>query len=160
MPSARPLGPDSGPTLRPAQRADLDALLALEERAFRTDRIARRSFQRFLAAPNAALIVVELAGAFAGYALVSLRTDSKAARLYSIAVARKAAGHGIGRALLAAAEAAARARGAEAMRLEVHERNRRAAKLYRLNGYQPIGRRDGYYGDGGAALRFEKFLAP
>jgi ribosomal-protein-alanine N-acetyltransferase len=160
MPPARPAKPTIEPTLRPARPTDVDALLALEERAFRTDRISRRSFRHFLAAPRGVLTVAELSGRIAGYALVMLRANSSAARLYSLAVASDAAGQGIGQALLAAAESIARLRGASAMRLEVHERNRRAARLYRQSGYKQIGRREAYYEDGGAALRFEKRLLP
>src|SRR5512132_2007913 len=82
--------------VRPAQAADLDALLALESQAFRTDRISRRSFRRLLAAPSAAVMVAEHGGEIAGYALVLFRNGTPIARLYSIAVAPDAAGRRIG----------------------------------------------------------------
>ena len=144
--------------LRGGRPRDLDALCALETSAFRGDRIARRSFRRFLTSLGADLIVAELADGVAGYALGLFRRGSKVARLYSIAVAPAASGRGIGAALLAAAEQAAGRRGCTAMRLEVAARNKRAARLYSLAGYRQFGRIDGYYEDGGAALRFEKAL--
>jgi ribosomal protein S18 acetylase RimI-like enzyme len=146
--------------IRPAQAADLDALLALESEAFRTDRISRRSFRRLLAAPSAAAIVAERDSKIAGYALVLFHRGTPIARLYSIAVAPDAAGRRIGATLLAAAEQAAIERGAARLRLEVHEENDRAIALYRKAGYRQFGRHTHYYEDKGHALRFEKRLAP
>jgi ribosomal protein S18 acetylase RimI-like enzyme len=145
-------------TTRPAGLNDLEALAALEQRAFTTDRLSRRSFRRFLAARTAALIVAELDGRFAGYALVLLRKRATVARLYSIAIAADLAGHGIGTALLTAAEDAARRRRMAAMRLEVQEGNTAAIRMYERARYRRSGRQAGYYEDGTAALRYEKPL--
>ena len=60
--------------------------------------------------------------------------------------------------LLAAAEAAALARGCRAIRLEVHVTNHAAIARYRKSGYREFGRLRRYYEDGGDALRFEKRL--
>src|SRR2546423_805271 len=152
--------PTQAVPVRPAQAADLDGLLALESQAFRTDRISRRSFRRLLASPNAAVMVAELAGELAGYALVLFRNGTSIARLYSIAVAPRTAGRRIGATLLAAAEQAAIERGAARLRLEVHEANDPAIALYRKAGYRQFGRHTQYYEDKGHALRFEKTLAP
>jgi ribosomal protein S18 acetylase RimI-like enzyme len=43
--------------LRPGRLTDVDALAALEQRAFRGDRISRRGFRQFVRSPRAALIV-------------------------------------------------------------------------------------------------------
>ena len=144
--------------IRPADPGDLDRLVELENSAFSGDRISRRSLRSFIASPTAHLSLAEHAGLVAGYALVLFRPNARAARLYSIAVDPLAAGRGVGRALLAEAERVARARGIEAVRLEVREHNARALGLYRSCGYHPIGRREAYYEDGAAALRLEKRL--
>src|SRR5258708_7323344 len=123
--------PAHGVHVRPAALADLDGLTAIEEEAFATDRVSRRSLRHFLVSPNAAVIVAELGGKLAGYALVLFRGASAVARLYSIAVARHAVGKRLGATLLEAAEQAAIARGAGALRLEVHEANAAAIALYR-----------------------------
>ncbi|MFL5105010.1 MAG: peptidase C39 family protein [Xanthobacteraceae bacterium] len=149
-----------GTRVRPAQAADLDGLLALEEKAFRTDRISRGSFRRLLAAPSAAVIVAELDRDIAGYALVLFRKGTPVARLYSIAVAPLAGGRRIGAMLLEAAEQVAMERGAARLRLEVNEANSPAIALYRKSGYREFGRRAHYYEDKSHALRFEKRLAP
>src|SRR5438067_100632 len=46
--------------VRPAQPDDLVALLGLEDRAFTTDRMSRRSMRRFLSSPHAQVNVAEL----------------------------------------------------------------------------------------------------
>jgi ribosomal protein S18 acetylase RimI-like enzyme len=147
-------------TVRPAAASDLDALAALEEGVFSTDRISRRGFRRFLASPNAAVIVAEVDGKLAGYALVLFRKGTAVGRLYSIAVAPHAGGRRVGATLLKAAEDAAIERGAARLRLEVHEANDPAIALYRKAGYREFGRHARYYGDKGHALRFEKRLHP
>jgi ribosomal-protein-alanine N-acetyltransferase len=146
--------PESSIRLRPGRPGDLDALLALEQSAFLTDHLSRRSFRNFVASPNAALIVAEEAGRTVGYALVLFRPRSAVARLYSIAAA--VAGRGIGPMLLSAAEKAAVRRGCDNLRLEVHEKNAVAIRRYRKSGYQLFGRHLSYYDDRGDALRFAK----
>jgi ribosomal protein S18 acetylase RimI-like enzyme len=146
--------------IRAAKPADIEPLAALEARAFRTDRISPRGFRRFIASPAAAMIVAVHGGVLAGYALVLFRANTGIARLYSIAVAPEAGRRGIGAALLAAAEAAAIARGRAVLRLEVHEKNAAAIARYRKSGYGMFGRHFDYYQDRGHALRFEKRLTP
>jgi ribosomal protein S18 acetylase RimI-like enzyme len=145
---------------RRGKPGDLDALLELEGAAFATDHISRRGFRRFLHSPNAETIVVEHDDGLVGYALITFRSGSAVARLYSIAVAAHSAGRGVGRTLLAAAEEAALARGCVIMRLEVHEQNAAAIARYRKSGYIQFGRYPAYYQDKGDALRFEKRLTP
>jgi ribosomal protein S18 acetylase RimI-like enzyme len=146
--------------VRKAERGDLDALIDLEHCVFATDRLSRRSLRRFLQSPTAEVIVAEHGDPLAGTAIVLFRPRSLIARLYSIAVAPHMSGRGIAPMLLAAAEAAAVARGCCAIRLEVHVTNHAAVSRYRKSGYREFGRIRGYYDDGGDALRFEKRLAP
>jgi len=142
--------------LRKGAPRDLDALVALENDLFTTDRMSRRSLRHALRSPHAALLVADIGGHLAGYALVMFRSGSAVARLYSIGVTRKVSGRGVGSRLLAAAEAAALRRGCGALRLEVQESNRRAAGWYRRSGYSYLARHPAYYEDGSAALRLEK----
>ncbi|HKX09563.1 MAG TPA: GNAT family N-acetyltransferase [Stellaceae bacterium] len=146
--------------MRPAQARDLDALFELENRAFATDRLSRRSLRHFMRSPAAAMIVAEgEAGLLAGAAIVLFRSRSKVARLYSIAVAPHMSGRGVAPMLLAAAETIARRRGCRTIGLEVHELNHAAIARYRKQGYHEFGRHRRYYDDGGDALRFRKQLA-
>lgn len=146
-------------TIRKARRADLAALIAIETASFTSDRLSRRSFKYFLAAPNAAMVVAEIRGVLAGYALVAFRKGSAIARLYSIATDPNFRGRSLGLALLRAAERLALKRGASFMRLEVRCRNRRAIALYEREAYCRFGRIEDYYEDGAPAFRYEKSLA-
>jgi ribosomal protein S18 acetylase RimI-like enzyme len=140
--------------------ADLRALLDLENEVFHTDRLSRQSLRRFLDSPNAELIIADLDGRLAGYALVLFRSRTSTARLYSIAISPSCGRRGVGKALLAAAEQAALAWNCTSLRLEVHESNAAAIALYRQAGYRQFGRHEAYYGDSGAALRLQKRLYP
>jgi ribosomal-protein-alanine N-acetyltransferase len=142
---------------RTARPGDLPALLALEAQ-FPGDRMQARQFRHHLANPQAALRVLVEEGAVLGYALVLVRAGTRPARLYSIAVDRRQRGRGLGAALLADAERAARRFGRDRLRLEVRADNAAAIALYEGNGYRRFGRHEAYYEDGGDALRFEKAL--
>lgn len=148
----------SKPVVRPAEQDDLDALIAIEEKCFTTDRISRRSFRRFMKVDSAEVLIAEVDGAAAGSAVLLFRAGTALARLYSLAVDPALRGRGIGRALLAAAEHAAFEHDRIILRLEVREDNDTACALYRSQGYTPCGRVPDYYEDGMAALRFEKLL--
>lgn len=145
--------------IRPATEADLAALVALEQQAFRGDRMSRAQYRRHLRSAGASVLVATAAGDLLGSALVFFRRGSTLARLYSIATAPAARGRGLGARLLAAAEAAARARGCRALRLEVRVDNPAAIGLYERAGYRRIGAYAGYYDDGADAWRYEKPLA-
>jgi ribosomal protein S18 acetylase RimI-like enzyme len=145
--------------VRPATPRDLDALVALEQRAFSGDRMSRAQYRRHLASPSAAVLVAGAPGNdLLGSALVFFRHGTTLARLYSIATAPAARGRGIGANLLAAAETAARARGCRALRLEVRVDNAAAIALYERAGYRRMGGYTGYYEDGTDAWRYEKSL--
>ena len=67
------------------------------------------------------------------------------AELITVAVVPEARRKGIGAALVEAAGAFARARGAATIHLEVAEDNAPARALYARLGYEEVGRRRGYY---------------
>lgn len=139
--------------LRDARPADLPALLALEAR-FPGDRLSARQFRHHLGNPRARLRVAVAGGAIRGYHLVLLRRGSGLARLYSIAVDEAARGQGLGRRLLADAEAQARAAGCRGLRLEVRQDNGAANALYLAAGYRPLAALPAYYEDGAPGWRY------
>lgn len=79
----------------------------------------------------------------AGFALG--RVVAGEAELLTIAVAPEARRQGVGRAVLAAFEAEARARAAAVAFLEVAADNAAARALYHAAGWAETGRRQGYY---------------
>src|SRR5690242_9494853 len=113
-----------GIVVRDARPGDLDAIARLETESFETDRVSRRSLREFLRAPHRPVIAANIDGELAGYALVSLRKRAKAARIYSLAVGRRFARRGVGRALLQACEGYARRHRRTALTLEVRYDNK------------------------------------
>lgn len=144
--------------IRAAALRDLDAIHALEQRVFVTDRISRRALRSHIGAPHRPMLVARIGALLAGYALISLRKEGRVARLYSLAVDPALGRRGVARALIGAAEAYARKHKRQAMRLEVRAENAAAIALYEKLGYAPFGRHVGYYADGHDAVRFEKSL--
>ena len=144
--------------IRRATASDIDALTAIENAVFETDRMSRRAFRRFVRADTAAVLVAEAASRLAAYCVVLFRRGSGTARLYSIAAAPGGERNGYGRALLDAAERVAIGRGCASLRLEVRADNDRASELYERNGYHRIGEVPGYYADGATAFRYQKQL--
>lgn len=147
-----------GLRLRKARPGDLDAIHALELSVFDGDQLSRASLRRFIVAPSAHMAVAHAGPAFLGYSLTGFRKGSTKARLYSIAVDPAAGRKGVGRALLQAAEAAARRRGATDMVLEVRADNARAIALYEGMGYRRFDTLEAYYEDGATALRMTRPL--
>ena len=144
--------------VRRADAVDLEALLRLEQRAFRSDLISRAQYRRHIDSESALVLVATDNGSLLGSAVVFFRRGSSNARLYSLASAPEARGRGVGAALLRASEAAARRRRCVGMRLEVRAGNRTAQRLYETRGYLRKGIRRGYYEDGGDALCYVKTL--
>jgi ribosomal protein S18 acetylase RimI-like enzyme len=145
--------------IRPARASDVDALLAVENAVFQTDRLQRESFRRLIDRSSAAVLVAQTDDKIAGYCIVLLRAGTPAARLYSIATVPGMTGQGVGRVLLGAAEKAAVEHGKRSLRLEVREDNKRAVSIYQRAGFRTIGAKPGYYQDGMTALRMEKSLS-
>lgn len=146
----------SDPILRQATNDDLDALMQLEHRCFRDDRLSRRSFRRFLDMPRDRLIIAELENELVGYCLVLMSAATRLARIYSIAVSPVARGRGLGERLVQEAEREAVEADRIVMRLEVREDNAAAINLYKRLGYRQFGTYRDYYEDHGDALRFER----
>jgi ribosomal-protein-alanine N-acetyltransferase len=147
----------STPAIREAVPADIDALLAIET-VFPTDRLERRAFRHAIRSPTIDLLVADGDAGVAGYALLQRRRNSRTARLNSIAVRPGAAGKGLGKVLLEAAEARARTKGCTHLRLEVRADNKPARTLYEKAGYRRFDVMEDYYEDGEAAWRYEKEL--
>jgi ribosomal protein S18 acetylase RimI-like enzyme len=141
--------------------ADLDALLAIEEQSFNTDRLSRRRMRHWIRAENRAFIVCEASdrskiGSIAGYILLFYRKNTTTARLYSIAVSENFRGHGIARQLMHHGEQQVRVSGRHQIQLEVRPDNGAAIALYASLGYHHFGAYREFYEDGQDALRFRK----
>ena len=144
--------------IRDARLEDIDALVALEERCFETDRLSRRNFRHLIAKGKAVTLLEESQGQVTGYVLVLFHRGTSLARLYSIAVDPALHRSGLGRRLTDAAENAARARDCVTMRLEIRTDNHASIGLFKEMGYREFGTYTDYYEDHMSALRMEKRL--
>ena len=151
-------------TVRHARLDDLDALVGLEHAIFAEEAATRRSLRHAMRSPTMSLLAAfasgELGAALLGAAIIECRSNARAARLSSIAVAPVHAGRGIGSLLLAAAEERALVVGRERLRLEVRADNRPAIRLYEHHGYARFAVRPNYYEDGMTAWCYERTLGP
>lgn len=144
---------------RPALPSDLDALTALEQRCFDSDRLSRRSFKKWIKRGHEGFIVAESEDLqLAGYALVLLQPGTRLARLYSIAVDPARRGQKLGERLMEAAEDYAHEERRLYLRLEVRKDNQGAIALYEKRGYRLFGLTPDYYEDHEDALRYQKRL--
>ena len=136
-----------------ADVADAPALAALHAAAF-------PGGERW--GPDAIRLMLEMPGAFGlhlpGQGFVLARVAADEAEILTLAVVPEARRQGHGGTLLAGAMAAAAARGAAAMFLEVSERNAAARALYIASGFAEAGRRRRYYADGADALVLRREL--
>lgn len=142
--------------IRPVVLSDLEALVALEESCFTTDKLSRRSFRRWCSSENCIFLVAEYGSELLGYGLVLLHKGTHLARLYSLAVSAAARGRGLGQKLIAGLEEGAMAKERFYMRLEVAKTNGAAIRLYEKLGYRVFGEYENYYEDHSDALRMQK----
>ncbi len=130
------------PALRTMALADVDAVLAVEVRAY-AHPWSRGNFIDSLAAGYTAKLARDDDGALLGYFVAMPGVDEL--HLLNLTVAPERQGQGLGHALLSAVLAEARALPAARLLLEVRESNARARRLYAARGFAEIGRRRAYY---------------
>jgi ribosomal-protein-alanine N-acetyltransferase len=132
---------------RHAHPADLSALRALEEEVFDPGYppvVLRQLLDLF---PDL-FFAAELDGDVVGYVSGGLSSDRDRAWLLSLAVAPRAKGRGIGRALVETLIEALSATPARDLRLTMDPTNASAAGLYARFGFREAGREEAYFGPG------------
>lgn len=135
----------SAVVIRDADLTDLDAIIRLETETFAADAWSRDVMAAELASPNTLYLAALSGDELVGYAGLSAPTGSTQADIQTIAVDTTHRRLGIGRVLLQHLLAAARARGADEVLLEVRADNPGAQRLYELNGFTAIAVRPRYY---------------
>ena len=131
----------SAATLRPMREDDLEAVIAIETRAYPFP-WTRGIFRDCLLAAYPAWVLHEH-GLVVGYGVVSLAADE--AHILNVCIAPERQGRGHGRRLLRALVDFARDSGAARVFLEVRPSNPHAIALYHDEGFNEIGRRPRYY---------------
>ncbi|MGK5113133.1 GNAT family N-acetyltransferase [Geodermatophilus sp. CPCC 205506] len=144
-------GPQAAGWVRPAVAADLPAIVHVVEAAYLPWVPIIGTRPAPLSADHAALLaegvvfvtgLAELPPAGSLEGLVVLRPEPRTLCIDNVAVHPRVQGRGLGRRLLAFAEAEARRLGLPAMRLYTHERMRSNLRLYTAAGYVETGRED------------------
>lgn len=136
----RALAP-SGRRLRAMREGDLDAVMAIERRAYPFP-WSRGTFRDCLLAGYPALLALE-GDVPAGYGLMSVAAGE--AHVLNLCTAPERQSRGLGRWMLQALLRTARDRGAQRIFLEVRPSNPQAIALYHSEGFDEIGRRPRYY---------------
>jgi len=133
-------------SIRPAERADLLAVVRIENDSF-SQPWPYDAFERFLGEPG--FLVAQTDGEIAGYVVadVTQQIGRSLGHIKDIAVHADHRGAGVGSALLSRALGVLAARGAETVKLEVRRSNDGAKRLYREFGFEPLRRVSGYYGN-------------
>jgi ribosomal-protein-alanine N-acetyltransferase len=128
--------------IRPARRADVPALAALERRCF-SDPWTAEALGELIGSPSGLLLVVEEVDGIEAYLVA--RAVAGEGEILSLAVAPECRRRGLGARLLIAGLEAMAAGGAFEVYLEVRVSNAAALALYGRHGFAPIGRRPRYY---------------
>jgi ribosomal-protein-alanine acetyltransferase len=132
--------------LRGASTADLEEIMALEERLFVNDAWSRETMRLELASPYGLyLAAVDETDSLLGYAGAALPVGGDFGEIQTIGVDEAARGRGLGRALMDHLLGEARRRGIPRMLLEVRADNPVAQALYASLGFETIAVRPRYY---------------
>ena len=131
----------TAPGLRPLRESDLDAVMAIEQRAYPFP-WTRGIFKDCLKAGYPSWVMTEH-GLVIGYGLLSIAADE--AHVLNVCVDPRRQSRGLGRRLLRELVRAARQHGAVRVFLEVRPSNTAAIALYHSEGFNEIGRRPRYY---------------
>lgn len=135
------------PHVRPARGFDVGEVTAIAAARPHAARWSRDAYAAEAERTDSIFLVAD-DGAVLGYAVA--RVFEAEVQLLDLAAA--ADGQGTGRALWAALAAAARARGAARLTLEVSAANSRALLFYKRAGAGVVGRRAKFYNDGSDAV--------
>jgi ribosomal-protein-alanine N-acetyltransferase len=133
-------------TLEPMQKQDLAVVIEIDRLSFPSS-WSPESYLRDLRNRNSHYIVARLGDEIIGYAGMWLVADE--AHISTLAVRPERRRAGLGSRLLSDLIAAARARGAARITLEVREANLAARSLYAKFGFRTKGFIPRYYGDTG-----------
>lgn len=144
--------------IRKATRADLKAILNIENSSFEAERFTRSQLLYLMTKARGLFLVLELEEEIAGYLSVLTHKKHHSLRIYSIAVDPARRGIKLGQALIEKAIAYALELGLPALSLEVNTENSPAISLYARNGFEAVEILEDYYGKGESALKMIKKL--
>ncbi len=130
---------------------DVEAMVTIHAEGFRRG-WGIDEFEKLLAEPTVRCLLLRresVLGTRRVLGFIMMRSVAGEAEVLTIAVAAARRGHGYGRRLIDEAIRRVYAEGVGEVFLEVDESNQPARALYRRLGFREVGRRKGYYADGG-----------
>jgi ribosomal-protein-alanine acetyltransferase len=147
--------------IRAPRREEMDRLLMIERRCFRSHRFTNEEFEYHFANPSSIFAVVAYGERIVGYiaGVASHNSRDRIAKVYSMAVLPQWRRLGIASKLLDYFEREAIKRGCRRAKLEVRRTNRSARSLYDRTGYQVDKVLKDYYAPGSDGLRMLKQLS-
>lgn len=144
------------------ERPDFEALYELDQQCFEAGiAYSRTELFAFLSVPHCiALLAESTSGAVIGFIIAEVRRkrEKRVGHIVTIDVHESMRRKGLGRALLFAVEKRLKEMGIDRVRLEVAVDNAGAQAFYTREGYEGIGRIEGYYLDRIDAFVMEKRL--
>ena len=146
-----------GVVVREFALTDLAQVTRLENASFPVDAFPEWEFRRLHAAHPRGFLVAEVSGHIVGYVVGSIAGDR--GEVESLAVDESARGQGIGTLLIRRLLDRFREMGLRTCRLETRTANAVAIDLYERLGFRVVGKRRGYYANGGDAFVMEHALA-
>ncbi|MFA6590023.1 MAG: N-acetyltransferase [Bacteroidales bacterium] len=144
--------------IRQATRADLKAILTIENSSFEAERFTRSQLLYLMTKARGLFLVLELKGEIAGYLSVLTHKKHHSLRIYSIAIDPARRGQKLAQELIEKAVDYARQLHLPALSLEVNTENSPAISLYARNGFEAVEILEDYYGKGENALKMIKKL--
>nr|MBN2277030.1 GNAT family N-acetyltransferase/peptidase C39 family protein [candidate division Zixibacteria bacterium] len=146
--------------IREAVSGDLERLVELEEKAFKSDRFKKRQFRYLLKKGRCSIFILEYQKQVAGMAIMLWRKKVSVGRLYDIIIDPVFQGKGLAKLLLEKCELEAVRKKRRGISLEVRTDNRAAIVFYEKHGYRTLVTIKDYYSDHSPALKMLKDLNP
>lgn len=144
--------------IRQATRADLKAILTIENSSFEAERFTRSQLLYLMTKARGLFLVLELEGKIAGYISILTNKRYHSLRIYSIAIDPARRGQKLAQELIEKAVDYARQLHLPAVSLEVNTENSSAIALYIRNGFNAVEILEDYYGKGENALKMIRQL--
>ena len=147
-------------TIKRVNLKSLDELWKIERECFMKEAYTKQEIATLLNGSNVFGLGAWVNGEIAGFVIGGIEDSGSGVvgHIYTIDVAAKHRGQGVGAGLLSEIEAVFIRRNAEVSYLEVRADNRGARKLYEGQGYREIETLEDYYSSGAHGLRMRKYL--
>jgi len=149
-------------SIRKASVTDIEALYEIERECFTFEALTKEQLISLLHDADSFTLLAQVNDEIAGFIIgKTYKTkDQLVGHVITIDVASKHRRKGVGRKMLKALEEIFMENGVEVCCLEVREDNISALNLYRKEGYEAVGKLEGYYGRAHGILLKKQLKTP